>query len=266
MLTSGTEGEAVKSSVVSNEPSTNETPPCHECTIRLVTVCGRISEARLARDRGVRLGFRHVRAKRMFQREGDRVAEVFTVYSGWAFRFRLLPDGRRQILTFFLPGDLVGVHSLDHSAVQSTVQAVNDVTLCAFDAIRFRSAASEDPQALRKFEEERRKRVQFMDELIIDLGRRSAQERIVRLILEFYIREKARNAVDSDSFEFPLRQEHLADALGLTVVHVSRTLASLRAQKLISLTRNVLTILDLPRLIALGALDKRQLASLHGEL
>jgi len=264
MLTSGAEGEMVKRYVVRNEPITNETAPCLECPVRTVTVCGFIPEAQLARDSGVRLGFRHIRAKRVFQREGDRTAEVFTVYAGWAFRFRLLPDGRRQILTFFLPGDLIGVHSLSHSAVQSTLQAVNDLTLCAFDITRYKAAARENAEPRRKLEEERRKRVQFMDELIIDLGRRSAQERIVRLILEFYVRERARNAVDSDSFEFPLRQEHLADALGLTVVHVSRTLASLRAQKLLSLTRNMLKILDLQRLAALGALDKVQITLLFG--
>jgi len=254
----------VKSPVVRNQPIANETAPCRDCPVKSVALCGQLHEARGARVDKLRLGFRQVRARRTILREGDIAREVFTLYSGWAFRLKVLFDGRRQILSFYLPGDLITARSLDGLPVHYSVQAASDVTLCAFSMLQYKAAIYERPELLEQREAMRRDYFLRLDELVIDLGRRSAQERIVRLILEFYVRQKARHAVERNSFEFPLRQEHLADALGLTVVHVSRTLGSLRAQKLISFTRDRLTIHDLPKLAALGALDKAQLASLHG--
>jgi CRP-like cAMP-binding protein len=163
-------------------------------------------------------------ARREIVAEGAHVSESLLLLSGWAARVRILEDGRRQILGFVLPGDLVCRRDQDVPAAPSSVVAITDVLVCAApDAAEFPSLAR--AYALSRREE----KLQLMAQ-ITRLGRMNAHERIVDLLLELCERLEVAGLSAGGRFMMPLTQEGIADALGLTSVHVNRTLQTLRRQ------------------------------------
>jgi CRP-like cAMP-binding protein len=171
---------------------------------------------------------------------------VHTLYSGWAFRYKQLSDGRRQILAFVIPGDIVTPEMLCSGAypVPFSIKTLTDVCLCSFEIKKFSGMMSSEAQAerLKQMEEHY---VGAIYRRMTDIGRRSAAGRLAQLILELERRLSRRKLTRGKTFDFPLRQEHLADALGLTTVYVNRTLANFRKDGLIELSRQEMTILDI---------------------
>lgn len=155
-------------------------------------------------------------------REGEEVAQSRLLLSGWAARVRILADGRRQFLSFLLPGDLIGSCRHPRPLAVASVTALTDVTWCwapDADALPGLAGAYAVSHA--------------MDEAhllghVARLGRLSAQERIADLMLELHDRLNAAGLALRGGFHMPLTQEVLADALGLTSVHVNRMLQLMR--------------------------------------
>ena len=190
---------------------------------------------------------RELGARRNIIREGDRPDHVHLMVDGWAARYKLLPDGERQITAFLLPGDFCDVHvtilgEMDHSISTLTRARVAFVPRETMDRLADRPnlakalwwATLVDEAVLRSW--------------IVNVGRRDAFAAIGHLICELYARMRNVGLADGHHFEMPLTQEEIADALGLTPVHVNRVLQRLRSERLISLKRSSLTILDYPRL------------------
>ncbi len=156
--------------------------------------------------------------------------KLYTLYSGWAFRFKTLSDGRRQILNFLLPGDLIGLQ--DEFVDQSThgVEALTDISFCEFpreklwDLFRTKPEMGYDITWLAAREE------QLVDENLLTAGRRNAMERVAMLLIHLHQRAQRIGLVEDGWAEFPLVQQHMADALGLSLVHTNKTLR--RLQKL----------------------------------
>ena len=187
-----------------------------------------------------------VAARRIVCREQDVLANVPIICSGWAVSAVMLSDGSRQILSFLLPGDLVSAALLFEPKPNCFVEAITNVTYRTFDRADLKEAMFSDPDTAAKLahlwiDEKRR-----ADEMIVDLGRRPAAERIARLILGLVERLQHRNMTTGGAFdvEFPLRQHHIADATGLTPVHVSKLLSEFRRNGLIRLCERSLAILD----------------------
>ena len=157
----------------------------------------------------------------------------------------MLPDGTRQILSFLLPGDVVTPGLLFDPTPYCFVEAITTVTYRAFNRVHLNQALAADASGLEALARVWTQEKQRTDELIVDLGRRSAAERIARLILGLVERLHARN-MTSGPFEVdcPLRQHHIADATGLTPVHVSKLLSEFRRKGLMRLSERSLTILD----------------------
>ena len=180
--------------------------------------------------------------------------------SGWACYQRLLGDGRRQIVSFILPGDTIG--SMLNSGVPAACSVVSLTSVTAADAKPL-VAAAEDRSAASGFANLVRvmaaRDEQGLRDHIVRLGRQTAYERMVHLMLDFRDRLSAAGLCDRDSFTMPLTQETLADALGLSVVHVNRTLQQIRRDGLLELRTGVVTLLQ-PEQMALIA-DWRSPAS-----
>lgn len=191
---------------------------------------------------------RVVEPRRDLVSEGDPPRYVHLVLDGWASRYKTLPDGKRQIVSLFVPGDFCDVNiyilkQMDHS----------------IGAITRLKAAMINPKDMEKLTTER-PRVQqalWWNELVttatqrewtLNLGQRSAYERIAHLMVEMYLRLQAVGRAHDGRCEFPLTQTDLADATGLTAVHVNRTLQELRGDGLIRLERRQLEILNLQRM------------------
>ena len=218
---------------------------CADCPVRKFTPFTGVTASLLDTLETTRLDDRIILPKRNIFSEQQGTREIFTLYDGWAFTFKQLPDGRRQILDFLLPGSLIGLPALWFEAMPHSAQTLTSVSLCVFDKEKFAKLLRQKPEfewAILKHSELRQAR---RDQRLTDIGRRPAKERIARLILEIFGQLTARGMADGDSFTFYPRQQHIADALGLTKVHVSRTLRVLRQEGLLEFDRDTATILDI---------------------
>lgn len=181
-----------------------------------------LAEADLAALRAAEADGKVVRARREILAEGQEITETRLLLAGWAARVRLLPDGRRQFLNFLLPGDLVGCCGHSRPLAVATVTALTDVTLATAPP-GAGSAALREAYAVSRAMEEAHLLAQ-----VVRLGRLNAQDRIGDLLLELDERLRLAGLAGPDGFELPITQETLADALGLTSVHINRMLQLMR--------------------------------------
>ena len=180
-------------------------------------------------------------------REGDRPDHVHLIVEGWAARYKVLEGGGRQILALLLPGDLCDLHvtvlgAMDHSIVTLTRARVAFIPRARMEEV------AEHPDLMRAFWWSTLVDEAVLRAWLVNVGRRDAQERVGHLLCELYRRMENVGLAGGGRVEVPLTQEEIADALGLTSVHVNRVLQQLRSERLISLKRSALEILDMPRL------------------
>lgn len=192
-----------------------------------------------------------VPARRILVGKGEVPNKILTLFKGWAYRYNLLPDGRRQILTFKLPGDFISLRALQLSPMNFAVRTITEATLCSIDAVALREKMGDPAQASHLVRAYMQMCV-AADHRLLALSRRNAIERVAGLILDIEHRLAERSLTDGDTFEFPLRQEHIADALDLTSVHVSRTMSSLRRAGVISLDHGTMTIMSRSALLEMA--------------
>jgi CRP-like cAMP-binding protein len=186
---------------------------------------------------------RDMGARRNIIREGDRPDHVHLMVEGWAARYKLLPDGARQITAFLLPGDFCDLHitilgEMDHGIATLTRSRVAFIPRARMDEL------TERPSLVKAFWWSTLVDEAVLRAWIVNIGRRDAFEAVGHLICELYVRMKNIGLVDDDRFDLPLTQEEIGDALGLTSVHVNRVLQRLRSEDLISFRQGLLTIHD----------------------
>lgn len=177
--------------------------------------------------------------------EGDAPQTVRLVLSGWAYRYKQLPDGRRQVVALLLPGDLCDHNVFVLSEVDHSIGALNDVTLVEIPPAAFEAMMTAHPHVTRALGWASLVNAAMQREWVLNLGRRVAVERLTHLFCEVFYRLRAIGLTQGDSCEMPLTQTDLADVIGMTPVHVNRVLQTLRRQKLVELRGRRLTIPDL---------------------
>lgn len=216
--------------------------PCDACQVRATNFCA----ALLGEPLHGKLTQRHDRAERreiLFAPDSPSDS-TYLVCGGWAFAFRRLRDGRRHILRFLIPGDLVSPSEESNFSVQ----ALTDLRFCQFVAAEVRARIVEAPRIfdawMTQLEAERSQLVAAA----VALGQFDAAERIADLVLGLRDRLAARGLLHGESFACPLRQSHIADSTGLTTVHVSRTLSAFRKDGIFAIEDGLLKIFDLTRL------------------
>ena len=192
---------------------------------------------------------RVIAPRRDLIREGESPQYIHLMLDGWACRYKTLPDGRRQIVAFFIPGDFCDLNvyilkAMDHSIGAITRLAVSDISRDEMDKV-----TSNHPRVTQAFWWEALVNGAIQREWTLNVGQRSAYERIGHLLVELFLRLRTVGLTMGMSCDFPLTQNDLADATGLTAVHVNRTLQELRRDGLIELERKRLNIPDLQRLM-----------------
>ena len=175
--------------------------------------------------------------------------------TGWAFRYFQLSDGRRQILRFLLPGDLFSPVAIFEKTLHFSVKALTDVQVSGFARSEIRARCAADPNVRSAIANSCVDDTHAASELLTALGQRSAEQRIAHLLLHLMPRIAAVNVIREQRYPFPLRQQHIADAVGLTPVHVSRVLRLFRDRRLVVLSEGVLTVFNLPELEKIGSLN-----------
>lgn len=221
--------------------------PCLACPLRLRSAFKDKSDEEVRFIQSMKMDHRWLPAGADIIHPGQEDAELFTLFSGWAFRYKSLPDGRRQILNFLLPGDLVGLQASLLNAAQHGIEALTDIELCAFPRKRIFELFKRMPQLSYEIAWLGSREESLLDENLTSVGQRNAGERIAALIISLYRRAEAVGLVSENSFEFPLTQQQFADALGLSLVHTNKTWARLRRTGLFSIANGRLTLLN-PRL------------------
>ncbi len=186
---------------------------------------------------------------------GTRLDTLYIIQSGWAIRYKSIEDGRRQIMNFMLPGDIFDVQAFGELEADHSVAAINEVVVVAVNADEFRKALEAYAEAATAFWWALVQEESILREQIMRVGRLSARERIGHLLLELQRRLGAALGEDPEDLGLPLTRTHLADALGLTAVHVSRMVTALKRDRLIEENRMYLKILDRARLAALSQFD-----------
>lgn len=191
------------------------------------------------------------------QNQGSEVKNLYVVSKGWVISGYLLPDGSRQILNIFLPGDIVGLYDVPFKHAIASISTITPATLCPFPRQRVDELMRASKKLATTFFLLDMYQQSIMVERIVTLGQRTAFERLCHLLLEISYRMLERIPCGSDDGKtqslrsqpaLPLTQKQLADMLGLTEVHVNRTMGQLRADGLVEVHRGRIILLDTERL------------------
>lgn len=216
--------------------SANHQVECRACPLRRLGAFSPNSDAELQFIQRFKRDEVRIEPQALLTREGVTAGEYYTLLEGWAFRFRTLSDGKRQILNFLLPGDFIGLQEKLGAHASQGVEAVTALRLCRFpaeglwDLYRGFPSLSYDITWIAAHEE------LIVDENLVSVGQRTASQRIAMLMIHLYKRAESLGMADKDgSVEFPLTQAHMADALGLSLVHTNKTLRRLRQSGLFTL-------------------------------
>lgn len=192
-------------------------------------------------------------------REGDRPGPVFVILEGWACRYKILPNGTRQILAYLMPGDSCDLHvgllaEMDHSIQVITNAMVVTIERLEMDAIMDNHRGIAKAMYLAQLIDEGTMRA-----WITSIGRRSSVERVAHLMCELYVRARNIGLIDGLELALPLSQSLLADSLGMTSVHLNRVLKVLRESSAMTITRGSLKIIDPAKLVRIAGFDENYL-------
>jgi len=192
---------------------------------------------------------------------GNHYESVYVNHDGWLFRYKILHNGSRQIIDFILPGQIFGLQA---RLFQKSLYSVTTITETSLSMIPFEmidDVFERTPRLGKALFWSAACEGAILAEHLIDAARRSAYERISHLLLELFVRLKVAGLTGDMSFDMPLTQELIGDALGLTTVHVNRTMRSLREDKLIAIDGKVVTILDFEGLSLLSDFENSYLGA-----
>lgn len=193
--------------------------------------------------------YRHIDARRDLISEGDAPRHVHLVLDGWACRYKQLPDGKRQIVSIFVPGDFCDVNAYILKQMDHSIVAITRLKIAMITPEEMNALTAERPRITQALWWQELVAAAVQREWTLNLGQRTAYERLAHLLIELYVRLQTVGRAHDGRCDFPLTQNDLADATGLTSVHVNRTLQELRRDGLIELERKQLQILDMDRLI-----------------
>ena len=165
--------------------------------------------------------------------EGTRNPHLYTVLDGWGFRYKLLSDGRRQIVNYVMPGDLIGLQGSLMGEMQHSVEALSPMTLCIFERGELMSLYREHPTLAYDVTWLTSREECILDENLLSVGRRTAVERLAYLLAFLVNRGRAVGLFSESPPELAITQQHVADTLGLSLVHTNKTARRLAERKML---------------------------------
>lgn len=180
---------------------------------------------------------------------------IYLIDEGWVTRYKLLPTGERQIVNFALPGDFLCFNATLFSRADHYLAAKTRVRAYAIEKAPFGKLLALEPVLAVALSWANAHEESLLAERIASLGRRTARERVAHLFCELWRRLQLLELTDGDSFPLPVTQEDLADALGLSAVHVNRTLRQLRSEGLLELGSSHVRVLSMSGLEAAAGFE-----------
>lgn len=188
--------------------------------------------------------------------EGDNPVAVFLLLEGWAYRYKHLEDGSRQIMAYLIPGDLCDVRIFLFERMDHSIGLLSDAKVARIPAAEMLDMMDQFPRIERALMWATLVDEATLREWLLNVGQRSAIQKLGHLFCELFVRLSVVNQVDgSNSFAMPLTQTELADTTGMTAVHVNRSLQRLRKDGMIVAKDGILTILDFKRLAEMSGFN-----------
>ncbi len=228
---------------------------CCDCPIRTLPLFRQFSDGELQYVTGAKSGERRVAARENIVHAGGNGELMYTLFEGWAFRYKTISPATRQIFDFLLPGDFIGLQSPLTGRVRHSVSALTDVTVCQIQAQPVRGLFEFQPalgaalvQTL-LLDEDR------ADRRLLLLGRQRPTQRLAYLMLDLADRLRLRRLGTEDCCPFPLTYDQMADALGLSRAQLGRSLAEVRDRRWAEIANGELTILAADEMRAFAAYE-----------
>jgi CRP-like cAMP-binding protein len=193
---------------------------------------------------------------------------LYLLTSGWAYRYATARDGARQILAVLLPGDFCNLDAVSYPACDYGIQSLTPISVSRLPCAQIDGLADEHPALMQLFLRSMSIENARLGRWTLYLGRKSASARLAHFLSEIAVRLTGAAGDEGCTFDLPLTQEKIADVLGLTPVHVNRTLHALRAQGVVEVQGRAITIPSLAALFRVAEFDAgylhRQVAATHG--
>ncbi|OKO72750.1 Crp/Fnr family transcriptional regulator [Bradyrhizobium sp. NAS96.2] len=226
-----------------------------EMMIRKLRQHSELPDADIGALRSIVAPVKNLSADAPIVREGDVSTQCCVILSGFAYRSKVSEDGKRQILSFHIAGDMPDLHGLVLKRMDHDLATLSKAQIGLIDHEQLERTLNTRPALARALWRESLLDAALFRQWIVNLGTRSASGRMAYLIAELRQRLGAMGMVANEQFEFPITQSKLADALGLSVVHVNRVLQAFRTEGILDLKRQVVTLGDFEKIAQLGGFD-----------
>ena len=198
---------------------------------------------------------RQTGARRDIIRDGDRPDRVHLILNGWACRYKILKNGKRQITALLLPGDFCDLHVGVLDRMDHAIGAITSTTFAYVDRLQFEELTRSRPAIMRALWWATLVDEGVLRSWLVSLGVRTARERVAHLICELRERMSNIDREEGGQFAMPLTQPDLAEALGLTAVHINRVVRQLMKEGVLEIRKGQVTVLDLPALTEIAEFD-----------
>lgn len=225
---------------------------CAECHVRALALFKGVPEEHLEPTQRFRSAQLVVAPQGRIYLEGEPNPNYYTLYEGWVMLYKSLGNGKRQILRFALPGDFLGFQRDVNGPMTHSAMAMTPVTLCCFPKEIARDMFAASPDLATRLASINARQYELCELHLLATGRKSAIERIAFLLLELFHRCRALELTQGNALQLPIAQEDMADATGLTPVHVNRMLRQLREKGMIDYRDRRLVVLDGPAMATLA--------------
>ncbi|MFV1637866.1 Crp/Fnr family transcriptional regulator [Phaeobacter gallaeciensis] len=231
------------------------TTDCKDCPLRHRDVFTPMTEQELAFTQGFKTGELVVDPGTTTLLEGSNSPQLYTVLKGMGTRYTTLENGRRQVINFIFPGDFIGLQAGLMGEMKHSVEATTAMTLCVFRRSETFRLFEQNPARAYDLTWIAAVEEHFLGETIASLGQRDASQRIAWALVKIYLRLRAVGLEVGNTVPLAYRQQDLADALGLSLVHTNKRLKVLRDAGLAEWQNGLLSITDLQALADLALVD-----------
>ena len=243
------------------DPMAASARSCLACPVRARTICAPIAAAAIDLVARLKLPPRRIAAGATIYAEQADCAEYFTLLDGWAALTAGMEDGARLVLDFALPGDFIGFQANPAAPRPQSAIAVTDVRLCPLPRGAVETLLGAAPAVAAHLSHLIAVHEARAHDHLVNSNARSARERLAHLFIELYFRQRhVLPGLPGETIDLPLTLSLIGDAVGLTGVHISRTLRRLREEGIVQLRRRRLTVIDPDGLIAASGVEGRPLA------
>lgn len=220
--------------------------PCHECPLLDCRGLRPLEQSQIDYMQQYKSGELRIDDGELIIEQGMHVEHLYTLLEGIMIRYRTMEDGRRQVVNFLFPGDLIGLQAAFDDKSSHSIEALENSFLCVFSSSKFENLLKQHPRLAYDVVWLAAKDETQLEDHLVALGQRRAKERVAYLAV--WLLDRAINtgvAGDGNSLKIPITQAQIADMLGLSLVHANRTIKALQRDGLIQWRPGELTIPDM---------------------